>query len=220
MKMTTCASIMFLAITSCFLGVSETKQYSIDQKPKVSYEEFLKEVASERVKLKSKPLTDTKKYFFTLVNEKIPAYWTGTPWDFNGVTRQPGEGKIACGYFITNTMVDLGFGIERVKLAQAASSVLIKATCTNIKNYADFEDLKTYLNNAAENSVFIVGLDFHTGYITKEKRDCYFIHSNYIDHKGVMKENILTSSALQASKTFMIGSISANDDFMKKWVGN
>jgi hypothetical protein len=211
-------SILPVFFTSCFLGVSETRQYPILEKPSLSYEDFLKQVTTERGKLKNKPTADAKKYFFTLVNEKIPAYWTGTPWDFNGVTRKPGQGNIACGYFITNTMTDIGFKIERVKLAQAASSVLIKATCVNIKYYADFEDLKIHLKNAAENSVFIVGLDFHTGYITKEKKDCYFIHSNYINRKGVMKENILSSSALQASKTFMIGSISANDDFIKKWI--
>lgn len=218
MKMTALISCLMLSLSSCFLGVSETQTFEL--KPKISYEEFLKEVQLERGRLKDKPLTDSKKYFFTLINEKIPEYWKGTPWDFNGVTRKPGEGKIACGYFITNTMVDIGFDIERIKLAQAASSVLIKATCTHIKNYDDMNDLKTYLSKADEYSVFIVGLDFHTGYITKEKKDCYFIHSNYINNKGVTKEKIDESDALNASKTWMIGSISANEDFMKKWVGH
>jgi hypothetical protein len=219
MKMTTCLSIFLFSLSSCFLGVSETKTYSNKEKPSISYEDFLTVVKTEREKLKSKPLADSKEYFFQLINYKIPAYWAGTPWDFNGVTRKPGEGKIACGYFITNTMVDLGFSIERVKLAQAASSVLIKATCVDIKYCAGFEGLKTYLSGQPEHTVFIVGLDFHTGYITKEKKDCYFIHSNYIDSKGVTKEKIDISEALQASKTFMIGSISGNDAFMKKWVG-
>ncbi len=207
-----------MMLSSCQLGVSKTDHFKANQRPKKTYSEFLLEVAEEREKLKDKTLADAKEYFFSLVNEKIPDYWAGTPWDFNGVTRTPGEGKIACGYFITNTMVDFGFDIERVKLAQAASSVLIKATCTNVKNYADFEKLKTYLADAEEHSVFIVGLDFHTGYITKEKKDCYFIHSNYIGNKGPTKELIDESEALNASKTWMIGSISANDEFMQKWV--
>ena len=219
MKMNGCISIFLLTLSGCFWGTSKTTVSPNNNQPTITYEDFLKEVKTKKENLKYKPLADVKEYFFTLINEKIPAYWGGTPWDFNGVTRTPGEGKIACGYFITNTMVDLGFNIERVKLAQAASSVLIKATCTNIKNYADFEKLKDYLENADEHSVFIVGLDFHTGYITKEKKDCYFIHSNYINSKGVTKEKIDDSKALQASETFMIGSISANEDFMKGWVG-
>jgi hypothetical protein len=208
---------LLISYSSCFLGTSEKITLQANQQPTISYEDFLKEVKAKREKLKDQPLTDAKKYFFTLINDKIPAYWAGTPWDFNGVTRKPGEGKIACGYFITNTLTDLGFEIERVKLAQAASSVLIKATCTNIKNYNDFDDLTAYLNKADNYSVFIVGLDFHTGYITKEKNDCYFIHSNYIGSKGVTKEKIQDSKALNASKTWMIGSISAHDDFIKNW---
>jgi hypothetical protein len=218
--MITSISIFLMGFTSCFLGTSNTTQVSNHTKPQTSYADFLVEVKTEREKLNDKPLADAKEYFFQLINKKIPEYWTGTPWDFNGVTRKPGEGKIACGYFITNTMVDLGFDIERIKLAQAASSVLIKATCTNIKNYADYNKLKDYLADADEHSVFIVGLDFHTGYITKEKKDCYFIHSNYIGHKGVTKEKIDESAALNASKTWMIGCISTNEEFMKKWVGN
>lgn len=220
MRMTTIISAIILSLSSCFLGTSKTTTITKDQLPKISYPDFLTEVKTEREKLKDKPLADAKKYFFNLINNKIPEYWKGTPWDFNGVTRKPGEGKIACGYFITNTMVDLGFDIERIKLAQAASSVLIKATCTNIKNYADFDDLKSYLDKADDYSVFIVGLDFHTGYITKEKNDCYFIHSNYINSKGVTKEKIDDSEALNASKTWMIGSISANDEFINNWVKN
>lgn len=219
MKMTTCISFLFLALSSCHLGISKTEHFSNNQPLKLTYEEFLKEVKTEREKLKDKPLANAKEYFFTLINEKVPAYWKGTPWDFNGTTRTPGTGKIACGYFITNTMVDFGFDIERIKLAQAASSVLIKATCTNVKNYADFQKLKDYLKAADEHSVFIVGLDFHTGYITKEKNDCYFIHSNYIGNKGPTKELIDESEALNASKTWMIGCISANEEFMKSWVG-
>jgi hypothetical protein len=208
-------------LSGCFFaGKSDSTIHAASDKPSITYDEFLKSVKAEREKLKSKTLTDQKEYFFQLVNSKIPAYWAGTPWDFNGVTRKPGEGKIACGYFITNTLTDLGFEIERVKLAQAASSVLIKATCTNIKYCAGFEGLKTYLAAQPEHSVFIVGLDFHTGYITKERKDCYFIHSNYINSKGVTKEKIDVSEALQASKTFMIGSISSNDEFIKNWIIN
>jgi hypothetical protein len=214
------STLSFTAIfmTGCFLGVSETNTYSNNEKPSITYEDFLSSVKTEKEKLKTKPIADSKEYFFQLINNKIPAYWTGTAWDFNGVTRKPGEGKIACGYFITNTLTDLGFSIERVKLAQAASSVLIKATCVDIKHCAGFDGLKTYLAAQPEHSVFIVGLDFHTGYIAKERKDCYFIHSNYINSKGVTKEKIDVSEALQASKTFMIGSISSNDEFIRQWI--
>ena len=79
---------------------------------------------------------------------------------------------------------------------------------------------KDYLDDSYENSIFIVGLDFHTGYISKQKNDCFFIHSNYINQEGVTRENIQDSKALKSSKTWMIGSISANDNFIKNWINH
>ncbi len=221
MKAIVITIITSFALSSCFfLGTSQKQEILIEEKPTVLYEDFLVEVKKERGKLATQPLSDSKEYFFQLINDKIPSYWKGTPWDFNGITRKPGEGKIACGYFITNTLSDLGFEIERVKLAQAASSVLIDATCINAKWCKGFDGLKTHVSSQPKHSVFIVGLDFHTGYLTKEDNDCYFIHSNYINSKGVTKEKIDESEALKASKVFYIGSITANDDFIKKWVKN
>lgn len=208
-----------MLMSSCFFwGSSSQQTLEINTDQKISYSDFLENVKAERKQLKNQPISEAKEYFFQLINDKIPSYWINTPWDFNGVTRQPGEGKIACGYFITNTMVDLGFNIERVKLAQAASSVLIDATCVKTKWCQGFDALKNYLSSQPKHSVFIVGLDFHTGYLTKENNDCYFIHSNYINAAGVTKEKIDDSEALKASKVFYIGSITANDDFIKKWV--
>lgn len=198
----------------CLLTIS----CSAHSRPDIPYADFLNEVKQERARLKQKPIKDCQEYFFRLIHEKIPAYWKGTPWDFNGTTRTPGQGNIACGYFITNTLTDLGFSIERIKLAQAASSVLIKTVCTDIHYFASYEKLENWLKTAPPNSVYIVGLDFHTGYITKDEKQAWFIHSNYIQRRGVTKEKIHDSAALQSSKTFMLGSITANTALLEQWV--
>lgn len=211
-------SLLLVTTCGCFKGGSGIQ--APGAKPQLSYEKFLDDVNSKRIQLKDKPIADAKHYLFQLIHELIPSYWAGTPWDYNGTTRKPGEGKIACGYFITNTLTDLGFDIERIKLAQAPSSVLIKATCSNIHYYSEFADLENYLNESEENSIFIVGLDYHTGYISKQKKDCYFIHSNYLNQQGVTKENLQDSQALKSSKTWMIGSISANNSLIKNWINH
>ncbi len=69
------------------------------------------------------------------------------------------------------------------------------------------QDLEHYILKKNKNQVYIVGLDFHTGFITRENKDIYFIHSSYIKSKGVVKELTATSPALNASKTFMIGTL-------------
>lgn len=104
-------------------------------------------------------------------------------------------------------MSDYGFDIKRAYLAQQASSVMIKQLCTDIKYFSKREDLENYILNKEKNQVYIVGLDFHTGFVTRENKDMYFIHSNYINKQGVVKENTTTSKALNASKTFMIGNL-------------
>lgn len=69
------------------------------------------------------------------------------------------------------------------------------------------QELEKYILGKNKNQVYIVGLDFHTGFITRENKDIYFIHSNYIRNEGVIKELTKNSKALNASKTFMIGTL-------------
>lgn len=134
------------------------------------------------------------------------------------MTRTPHKGEIACGYFVTNTLADLGFKIERIKLAQCASGDMIKVLCSDIKTFSGIKKFEAYMEKQPVNSVFIVGLDFHTGYIVKDATGSYFLHSNYIRRKGVMKEKIGESAALAKNKFFMIGSLTENRKLLEKWV--
>jgi hypothetical protein len=167
---------------------------------KITYKEFL-------VSLHKKTKEEKKKYLFKFINYDVPNYWTSTPWSFNGTSREPQKGTIACGYFVTNTLTDFGFDINRTYLAQQASSVMIKKLCSDIKYFSKRKNLEKYILSKDQNQVYVVGLDFHTGFITRENKDTYFIHSNHIKNKGVVKELTNNSQALNASKTFMIGTL-------------
>ncbi len=157
--------------------------------------------------IRKKTEAEKKQYFFKFINNDVPQYWGKTPWSFAGTSREPKKGSIACGYFVTNTLSDYGFDINRTYLAQQASSVMIKKLCTEIKYFSKRQELEHYILGKNKNQVYIVGLDFHTGYITRENRDTYFIHSNYIKNEGVIKELTKNSRALNASETFMIGTL-------------
>ena len=170
------------------------------EKRKIPYKDFL-------VFLNKKTAEEKKNYLFKFINYDVPHYWIGTPWSFNGTSREPQKNTIACGYFVTNTLSDFGFEINRTYLAQQASSVMIKKLCKDIKYFSKRQDLEKYIFNKDKNQVYIVGLDFHTGFITRENKDAYFIHSSYIKNKGVVKESTHISQALNASKTFMIGTL-------------
>jgi hypothetical protein len=78
----------------------------------------------DRYRLLSEPaarneLLDSAGEYFTsaLINDIIP-HWYGTVWDFNGHTENPRKGTIACGYFVSTTLTDAGFEIDRYKMAQ------------------------------------------------------------------------------------------------------
>ncbi|OBW42166.1 hypothetical protein AB670_01462 [Chryseobacterium sp. MOF25P] len=192
---------LFFFVFLAFIGCNKTKVESENlETNKIPYKEFL-------VSINKKSEEDKKKYLFTFINYDVSNYWTSTPWSFNGTSREPQKGTIACGYFVTNTLTDFGFDINRTYLAQQASSVMIKKLCKDIKYFSKRQDLDKYILSKDKNQVYIVGLDFHTGFITRENKDTYFIHSNYIKNKGVVKEFTQTSQALNASKTFMIGTL-------------
>jgi hypothetical protein len=191
---------------------------TIVSKDPANYEAFKTSVTKHKAGLSGKPYSEVSDYFFHLVNDSIPAYWNGTPWDFHGMTRTPQNGEIACGYFVTNTLADLGLKIERVKLAQCASGEMIKKLCTDIHTFSGIKNFEAYMAKQPENSVFIIGLDFHTGYVVKDATGSYFLHSNYINREGVIKEKIADSKALSKNKFFMIGSLTENKKRLEEWV--
>jgi len=182
------------------------------------YEAFKSFLPKRRASLAGRPHSEVTAYLFDLVNDSIYNYWKGTPWAFHGMTRAPQEGEIACGYFVTNTLFDLGFEIDRIKLAQCISGDMIKALCVDIHSFNGIKNFKAYMEKQPVNSVYIVGLDYHTGYIVKDAANSYFLHSNYINHQGVVKERIEESAALQSNKFFMIGSLTSNKKLLQKWV--
>ncbi|MGE6396939.1 hypothetical protein [Chryseobacterium scophthalmum] len=195
--------LLFLVILGCNKTKVESHNHLISENSgenKIPYKEFL-------ISINKKSEEEKKNYLFQFINYDVPSYWTYTPWSFNGTSREPQKGTIACGYFVTNTLTDFGFDINRTYLAQQASSVMIKKLCKDIKYFSKRQDLDKYILTKNKNQVYIVGLDFHTGFITRENKDTYFIHSNYIKNKGVVKELTQTSQALNASKTFMIGTL-------------
>jgi hypothetical protein len=207
-----------IVITSLVNGNYQNPPSTVNNK--LDYNEFKKSVDNHKSLLINHPTKDIRNYLFKLIDEDIYNYWVGTPWDFYGTTRQPKVGNIACGFFVTNTLTDLGFQIDRMGLANAPSSDMIKKLCVRIESFHSLDKLNNYLAKQPVNSVFIIGLDFHTGYVIKTAAGCYFFHSNYINKQGVIKEKIAESQALSTNKFFMIGSLTANEELLRKWVEN
>jgi len=156
----------------------------------------------------------------TLTEELFPA-WYGTTWAFEGVSETPGEGEIACGYFVTTLLRDAGFKVQRVKLAQQPSQRIIKTVATPDDIKLTYEkpiaEIESQLTTTGA-GLYIVGLDQHTGFVFNDGAANFFIHSSYYRPPfSVTREPVTGHNPLYHSKYRMIGKI-LGDAMMRKWI--
>ena len=181
----------------------------------VSYQAFLENANQARIAFANDE--SAKASLFQWVHNDMFDYWDDTAWDFYGMSRIPGEGEIACGYFVTTVLKDLGFDIDRIRLAKARSGVMIEELTRDIKKTNSLDAMLDYVKAQPEGSVFIIGLDFHTGFITSAPDGIYFLHSSYIGREGVVREYAKSSEALHDSGFYMIGNLSTRTEIMDLW---
>lgn len=231
MKRISVLPILILFSISC---VVQTKPQSVENTHGIvaegTYQSKLKSIETERIKLASEYRQSANKKVIlekaqkllvaSIYNQIIPA-WYGTDWDFYGTTQIPKEGKIACGYFVTTVLRDAGVRVQRVSLAQQASENIIKSltTAAFIKRFhnAPIENFVADVKGLGE-GLYVVGLDNHVGFILHYDNDIWFIHSSYIEPSEVIKEKALDSPILTASKYRVLGKISADNQFILKWL--
>jgi hypothetical protein len=197
-----------------------------------TYSQHIAEILSEKGKLSTSYMggdstkqyeivSTTKDYIYTQLIDTIFPGWYGTEWDFNGYSNRPQEGQIACGYFVSTTLKHIGFNVNRYKLAQKYSTAIVKTLCNNIQYVRNnnTDKLFRYINSKP-NQLYVVGLDNHVGFISKEAGGVYFIHSSYLEPVAVIKEKAQSSEALISSDLFVLGQLTENDTIIKSWLKN
>lgn len=184
-------------------------------------------VKQKRLSLKDKTIaSDSLSHLFTrsLVNRILP-FWEGTEWSFEGHTSVPKQGKIACGYFVSTTLKDMGININRYRLAQQnpaneAKSLALNSEVVTISENSYQKNLSKMYQMVKEGIHFIGFDENHVGYIFKEKEQLYLIHSNYINAKGVEIETIENSQVFASYDTFYLTELSTNETLLKYWFEN
>jgi hypothetical protein len=169
---------------------------------------------------KDSVLDSVADYWIAAFNE-LYLRWKDTPWDFNGITRQPKQGTIACGYFVTTLLLDMGYKLNRVKLSTCASLTMMKSLVPGQRvanlSYLSYADFYKKIKDAGR-CIYITGLDFHTGFLINDGTETWFLHSNYIGRQGVIKEKIAESVALRASKSRFVVSLTNDSSFLSRWM--
>jgi hypothetical protein len=170
---------------------------------------------------KKSSIDEISDFWVSIIGDELYDKWKNTPWDYNGTADRPNQGAIACGYFVTTILRDMDLKINRSKLAVCASSVMMKSLVPHQKiknlsylNYSDFNNELKYYGKG----VYIIGLDFHTGFIVNDGIENWFIHSYFVKRRGVVKEAVSNSWALRSSKTRWIISLTNDKEFLYKWM--
>ncbi len=192
-----------------------------------NYDQCLKKMAAARLHYAKKwpnmSMAEKQKAFTTVLTEGIFPQWTGTAWNFYGTTETPGQGTIACGYFVTTTLRDAGVNLNRIKLAQCASEQMIRSLvqAKYIKRFSNIP-MTQFLEAIRQQGygLYITGLDSHTGFLYNDGAEIYFIHANYTGTRCVIREKAASSPVLTASKYKITGKISADEKVLERWAKN
>lgn len=192
-----------------------------------TYSQTKAEVLKTKSKIAADQITeDSLSALFTnLLVQKIIPYWYGTPWDFNGYTAVPNQGVIACGYFVSTTLLHMGVNVNRYKLAQQlpiheAQSLACGEPVMEVYNETVEENINE-LDSILQEGIYFLGMDgSHVGFILKHQGQLFVIHANYIGDGGVAIEKPAESLAFCSYRRFYVAPISRNATLMSKWIKN
>ena len=196
------------------------------------YPTLLKDIQKKRQQLhlqyknstkpRAKTIQEARAYLEDTLRQEIFPAWYGTAWDFNGISQTPGKGKIACGYFVSTSLVHAGFKVNRIRLAQQPSQSIIKTFipkkhCSVLKYQISIDKVATFLKSKGD-GIYIVGLDRHVGFISVKGDQMHFIHSSYYRPSPVVvSEPIDSKNPLRDSKYRVIGKL-FTDDMVIGWL--
>lgn len=168
---------------------------------------------------------NVKRVFTNQLVDKIIPFWYGTPWSFGGHTAVPNQGKIACGYFISTTLRDMGIKLNRYTLAQKSpidEAKMISCGAVIDKVVQDTpEKAFEEIDRLTKEGLYFIGFDEgHVGYLLKRKGELLLIHSNYLAPVSVCIETLKESRVFKRFTTFHLVSISNNEPLLQRWLNN
>ncbi len=158
-------------------------------------------------------------YLFDRITVDMLPAWYGTPWDFNGTTRVPRQGKIACGYFVNTVLQDAGFRLPRIKWSQEAAEPITVKLAGTVKRFRDrpASEVETWVLGRGD-GLYKVGLDNHVGFIVVRNGVARFVHSGYYRPEvGVVSEPLGGNNPLANSHYRIVGSL-LDEAMMRDWI--
>ncbi len=164
-------------------------------------------------------IDSARAYLFDRITLDLLPAWYGTAWDFNGMTRTPGEGTIACGYFVNTVLQDAGFRLPRIKWSQMAAEPITLKLSQEVKRFRDrpVAEVVAYVDGQGD-GLYKVGLDNHVGFVAGRAGVSRFVHSSYYQREvGVMSEPLEGRNPLADSRYRILGRL-LGDGMVVAWL--
>ncbi len=186
-----------------------------------TYDDVIRDLAASRVDVTTDPAAHHRRLVGAF--DTLTIHWLGTTWGL-GVpqTQTPGEGKINCGTFVGTILRDLGFSVPVKKLQRQPAELIIKSL-TAKQEILRFRNrpVQEFVSEVAVagDGVYIIGLDFHVGFLRVEAGAVRFIHASYVTGT-VVNELAATSEPIMSSRYRVVGKI-FGEEMLKAWaLGN
>ncbi len=152
--------------------------------------------------------------------DQLHAAWLGTRWGL-GIpqTLRPGQGKVNCGLFVALVLRHAGFSLNIWKFnRQTAADAIRSVAPKRSRRYFSNALMKKFLARvkAMGPGLFLIGLDFHIGFLRQTDKELRFIHASYIDER-VVDEPAATAAPIVSSKYRVVGKI-LQPNMLKAWM--
>ncbi|MEM6930614.1 MAG: hypothetical protein AAF602_27005 [Myxococcota bacterium] len=133
--------------------------------------------------------------------------WVGTKYSYSGTSQVPGEGRIACGYYVSTVLEHAGFALDRVEVARQASEQIIRTVVPDADIRRFHRKRRKHVVAAVEAQgpgVYLVGLDTHVGFLLNNGDEpVRFCHSTRRKRRGVVCEEAVSSPSLKSRYTVL-----------------
>lgn len=192
---------------------------------KKEVERWRKDLAGRHAKArtaaeKDKVLAESGRFLNTVLPEMMRC-WLGTPWDFNGTSEVPGEGNIACGYFVSTVLRDAGFRVDRYKLARQPSQNILLSflprESLSVKVGVPYDGYAAEMDSAAP-GIRIIGLDSHVAFLVTGPDGFRFIHSSGSKPWCVVDESRDHAEVLRRSNYRVQGLLTNDKPLLRRWL--
>lgn len=152
----------------------------------------------------------------TLRDEILPA-WNGTEWAMDGTSVVPREGSIACGYFVSTTLLHAGFRVERARLGQQASEHITRSLVTTapIWHTSD-QPIDAFLERLRRggDGIYLVGLDNHVGFVIVDGDATWFHHAA----PGVVRREPARTASFLSTSHYRESAKLFDDALVETWL--